>query len=518
MRRPVAKARTLNILSPGMLGIIFILFAILLACTNLFGAGSSPHYISIDGEISPGMAAFVGRSVEEAKAVGAPAIVVGIDTFGGRVDSAIAITHHIEAAGEIPVYAYVEDKAWSAGALISLACGEIFMQHGATIGSATPVAGSGGGNQPQVLGEKHVSAIRAKFRALAEKNGYNSDLAAAMVDEDIEIKEVVRGGKKRLITGSEIENLKAANKLRQIKIQSTVSEKGKLVNLTAERAKELGLASNVLASKDEVLTQFGFSGPFVEVRRGPFEKAVGFLTSAAVSSMLLTLGFILLYLEFQAPGMSWAGISGVLCLALVFGGQYLIDYAEWIDVALFAVGIGLIALEVFVIPGFGFAGIGGITCLAIALYLAFVPFDVPRVPWEVDLTKRALLIILGSFVASFVGGMFLLGNLQYIPGLNKLVLTTTLAGRRAKRGKPPRDDSPLVGDEGEALSTLRPVGKGSFSGKIHDVVAEQGMVDRGAKVEVVGIRGNELIVRESVAVATVKNGNKRKQKKRGGLK
>jgi membrane-bound ClpP family serine protease len=144
------------------------------------------YVCNIKGPVDEGVKVLVQRAVQEANANEAAAIFFRIDTPGGRVDSAIEITKAIETA-KLPTVAYIEGMgAISAGALISFACDTIVMTPGTNMGAATPVMMTPEGATP--LGEKEVSFLRAKMRALAESNGHNPDIAQAMVDKDIELR------------------------------------------------------------------------------------------------------------------------------------------------------------------------------------------------------------------------------------------------------------------------------------------------------------------------------------------
>ena len=144
-----------------------ICFALLLALQSNWSladktvaAKQDVHYFKLDTEVHFGMSGFVKRVIQKAKNENAAAIIIGIDTFGGRVDSALEIIEHINAAQDLPVYAYIEDKAWSAGALLALGCKAIYMKSGSSIGSATPVSAGGGQAKTEALGEKYISGCR----------------------------------------------------------------------------------------------------------------------------------------------------------------------------------------------------------------------------------------------------------------------------------------------------------------------------------------------------------------------
>src|SRR5690606_24459632 len=125
------------------------------------------------------LAPFIARAIDEAAAAGAAAVILDIDTPGGRVDAAEQIADAIRDA-DVPVYAYVNRRAFSAGALIALATDGIFMLPGSVMGAATPVTGTG-----EKAPEKIVSAMRSEMRALAEARGLDPRVAEAMVDESV---------------------------------------------------------------------------------------------------------------------------------------------------------------------------------------------------------------------------------------------------------------------------------------------------------------------------------------------
>src|SRR5690606_819758 len=146
------------------------------------------YRIPVTGVVEMGLSPFIQRSLDEAEAAGASAAILDIDTPGGRVDAAEQIVDAIGDAA-IPVYAYVNRRALSAGALIALAADGVYMRPGSTRGAATPVTGDGA-----QASEKVVSAMRSAFRSLAEARGLDPRVAEAMVDESIAIPGVVDAG------------------------------------------------------------------------------------------------------------------------------------------------------------------------------------------------------------------------------------------------------------------------------------------------------------------------------------
>jgi len=460
--------------------------------TEVAAASKQVYYFTLDTEVHYGMVGLVKRIITKAKAEKVRAVILGINTFGGRVDAALEIIEHIAYAQPVPVYAFVQDKAWSAGALIALGCDAIYMRSGSSIGSATPVASAGTGKS-EALGEKYVSAIRAKFRAVAEKNGYPPNLAAAMVDKDLEVWEAVVDGSKHYLTQEEINLAERQNK--KVEIGPLITAKGKLLNLTAQQAQAYGLSGSVIKDLLDLLAKLELEDASIIVQKSNWtEWIAGFLTSSMISGLLLMVGLIALYTELSNPGFGWSGAIGITALGLLFWGKYIVNLAEMTELIIFAVGVILLLLEIFVIPGFGVAGIAGIILMSVALYLAFVPFVIPRYPWDMSLLAKTLLIMLVSILGSITGFLVLLHFLPEIPGMRRLVLTHE---QRKEEGFSIADSSmpEMIGWQGVTATDLHPVGKAKFKQRILDVVAESGFIQKGATVTIIDVKGNRILVR-----------------------
>ena len=155
------------------------------AAAGAAAEGSSVYVIPIKGDIEPSTAVFVRRNAEAALRAGAGILVFDIDTFGGRVDSALRISSYIGSIRGARTVAFVSSGpesmgvSWSAGALIAFSASAIYMAPGTSMGAAAPVIMSPDG-QSQGAGEKTVSAVRSQMAALAEKNGHPPLLALAM--------------------------------------------------------------------------------------------------------------------------------------------------------------------------------------------------------------------------------------------------------------------------------------------------------------------------------------------------
>ena len=129
--------------------------------------------------IDQGLYQSIKRRTEDALNQGATTIIYEIDTYGGRVDSALEISGYLmhEVSPRALTVAYVPTKAISAGALISVACNDIIMKKSTVLGDCAPIAM--GGKLEGVEREKIESPLRTNFRASAKANHYPEALCEA---------------------------------------------------------------------------------------------------------------------------------------------------------------------------------------------------------------------------------------------------------------------------------------------------------------------------------------------------
>lgn len=464
-----------------------VFITILVLFTARVSAGAEEALvIPVEGKIDHGMAGYVERSLDKHER-NSP-VILRIDTFGGRVNAALQIVEVISNASR-PVYALIKKKAWSAGALISLACDEIAFLKGASMGSATPVS-SGGKKVP----EKYVSAIRAEFRSLAEKNGYPPSLAEAMVDKEIEVFHVrVDQQEDRYLTDSEIQSLK--NQGHSISKKHVYVKKGKLLNLSFDDAETVGFSSGTYETFSNYLQSRNISpSSVVEAERTWSETLVTILQHQAVIQMLMIIAMFGIYAELKAPGIGIFGAIGISALMIVYFSQYLVGMAGYMELLLLLIGVTLIGIEIFMLPGLGWAGIPGTIVTVAGLFLMFTYQGIPTQPWEFDQISHGLFTLVGGMGLGILV-IFLLS--QWLPEgaiFGRMALHTTIdteqSGERTE--EPPEEaDEP---QEGVAITELDPSGKIRVDGKKYDARADGPYIDQETDVRVVGKELNNLIV------------------------
>jgi membrane-bound serine protease (ClpP class) len=429
--------------------------ALALGMAGALEAQQSPvvYRLDIQGEIGNGLAPYIARGVRQANAAGATAIYLDMDTPGGRIDAAERIADAVRSS-KIPVYAFVNPRAYSAGALIALATDGIYMRSGAVLGAATPVDGQG-----IKAPEKYVSAMRAEFRALAEEQGLNPRIAEAMVDE----------------------NLGAPG----------LAEPGKLVTLSTSEALRVGYAKAQVENEAALLARVGLGGATVQVLEINWaETVVRFLTGPIVSSLLLSIGVLALLAEVKAGAHGLGLLVGFTSLGMFFGSSVIIGLAGMEEVILLGLGVIAVAVEVFLLPGFGIAGILGALLIGASMVLAMLG----SFPSGSDVI-RALAVLGASILITLAIGIAWLRHLPNSKRFSGLIHQATAQSGEGYVSALPRAD--LVGKAGLASTDLRPAGVATVEGERIDVVTEGEYISTGARVEVVRAEGYRHVVRSA---------------------
>ncbi|MDB4335196.1 nodulation protein NfeD [bacterium] len=409
---------------------------------------------------------------EEAQEMGAAAILIHMNTYGGQVVFADSIRTKI-LNSKIPVYVFVDNNAASAGALIAIACDGIYMRPGANIGAATVVNQSG-----EKMPDKYQSYMRSTIRATAESHGKDTivsgtdtafvwkrdpAIAEAMVDERVYIEGVI--------------------------------DTGKVLTFTALEAIDNGFCEGQAESVNDVIEKIGYKDHKLESYKPSFYSGLkGFLTNPIFHGILILVMMGGIYFEMQSPGIGFPLMAALIAAVLYFAPLYIDGLAENWEILLFVAGIILIGLEIFVVPGFGVTGISGITLVITGLVLSMVGnvvFDFSRVP-SIELVKALVVVLSGSFLSFFIsiplaqklfseGGAMANVALQASQDVDKGFVGVV-------------DEHHMVGKTGIAQTVLRPSGKVLIDDETYDAVAEVGMIEKGDEIKVVRYSSGQLYV------------------------
>jgi membrane-bound serine protease (ClpP class) len=419
--------------------------------------------MEIKQEIDPRMTRYVELALSHATATAADIVIIEMDTYGGVLTDAKDIVDKIMSFKK-PIWVFINADAASAGALISIACDSIYMSPGASIGAATVVDGSG-----ERAPDKYQSYMRSIMRSTAEENNRNPTIAEGMVDENVELDSVKKVG--QVITFSTSEAIRYGYCEGKVESIEEILKRNNVVNYEIDR---FTLSSS--------------------------EKIIAFFLNPFISGVLILIILGGIYFEMQTPGIGFAGLASLVALILYLVPYYLNGLAQNWEIIAFFVGLGLIAVEIFVLPGFGVAGIGGIILVIGSLVLIMINneafnFEFVRMNDILMALAAAMAGLLGSMVLFFVGGsrlpdtkfykkVALTDKQESIQGYTSNFITNIIAGKK-----------------GVTQTVLRPSGKVVIEGTSYDAYTRGEYIDQGTPVEVINITGSSLLVKRVMETA-----------------
>lgn len=445
-----------------------LFFLALFFCLFAANAQDTIYQIDIDKEIGSTTWRYLRTGLHQARENGAKAVVLRLNTYGGTVVHADSMRTAILNC-PLPVYAFVDNNAASAGALIAIACDSIYMRSSASMGAATVVNETGA-----AMPDKYQSYMRATMRATAEAHGKDSTgnwrrnplIAEAMVDERI--------------------------------VVPHLCDSGKVLTLTASEAIAQRYCEGTVESVDELIAQQLHRDRYTLEQFEPslFDEIAGFLTNPALQAILVTLIFGGIFMELKTPGVGLPAAVACTAAVLYFAPLYLDGLAANWEILIFVVGVILLIFEIFVIPGFGIAGISGFTLIFAALVLALVGnvnFDFEFVPGRE--IGRGLITVSAGFIIYFVLLLLFFKKLTSKGPIGRLALNSAQDKDEGYIGVPPELQQ-YIGQTGEAATILRPSGKVVIDGTQFDAVALHGYIEQGATVRVVKYENAQLYVVE----------------------
>jgi membrane-bound serine protease (ClpP class) len=294
-----------------------------------------------------------------------------------------------------------------------------------------------------------------------------------------------------------------------------INNKDSLLTLGADLAYEYGLARTVVEGLDEQAReetlayleerdQITFERPAQILKTNWSEELVRMLTSPAVTGILFMVALLGIYAELNSPGVGLPGAVAVAALIVLFGSKYLIGMANWWEIAVFAIGMGLMMMEIFVIPGFGVAGISGVLLMIFAIGAMMVgnppeELPIPASPLDWTLFEQNLQGLMAGFIGFCIFAYFIGKYFPRLPLTSRLVLTMhkdPVSVRAGGIAAPAPEPQVTVGEEGISVSELRPSGIARFGKNRLNVVTHGEPIETGRKIKVVVIEGNSIVVKE----------------------
>jgi len=410
--------------------------------------------INIKTEVDLGMLSYVEHALKGAE-TDHDIVVLDVNTFGGRVDVATKIRDAVLGARVPLTIAFIDPRAISAGALISLAADKIVMTDGATIGAATPIYATG-----EKASEKVVSYMSAEMRTTAERHHRDPAVAAAMVDESL--------------------GLDSSHGL--------TLPKGKLLTLTTVDARKVGYADTTARTIQEALASLGYTNPVItQTNEGLMDKVIRFLTNSFVSGILIMLGLSGIFYTIKTGHFGSITLVALFALILFFGAEYLSNIPPVLAIIVFMAGIMLLLVEVSPVPSFGLAGVLGLLGLGLGLYLALAGDPNTLTPGRSAEVYTSLAIALLGFAALAALIVKYGPRATWMKKFSNQSQSADMTDYHVTR-------SALIGKRGTTITLLRPAGLAMIEGEKMDVVTRGEFIPPGTDVVIVEIKGNRNVV------------------------
>ncbi|MDJ0270395.1 MAG: nodulation protein NfeD [Aigarchaeota archaeon] len=421
------------------IAIFLISFSALLAASDSYGSTDERRvlWLELNGYVSPGMAEYVEESLSNAGDYAA--VLITLDTFGGLGDAMFRIIDAIlESPTPVIGFVYPAGKqALSAGTYILMATDYAAMAPYTLIGSAQPVVGGQPSNETKL-----INFLTAKMSSLAELHKRNATQAVRFIthNDNLGPEEALRLRVIEAIADSPEELLQKAD-------GATVYRLG------GERTLDLNGAR------------------LVKVEPSIRSSVIGLFSDPLVSSLLLSIGILVLILGFTSPGWGAEVAGGIMIVLGLLGQGFNVNI---IGILLAAIGAGLIIFELHT-PGFGAAGLGGIFALTLGLILLIGYPPYPIYVSEEWLQQLYFSIGVSTIVA---GGIFVF----------LIYKALRIQKRKSYFEK-------YLGDVGKAIDDLSPGKEGYIlvSGEYWRATSRT-EIRRGQRVRIVGRRDGLLLV------------------------
>lgn len=429
-----------------------LFFALVYVCSFANDSSSVIYRIRLDSDIDKAAQRLITLGLEKADKAGADFVMIDIDTYGGAVDAADSIRSAI-LRYEKPVAAYVNMQAASAGALISIACDSIYMKTGSSIGAATVVDQSG-----NVMPDKYQSFMRGMMRATAQANGRDPHIAESMTD--------------------------TAN----------------VLSMTPIEAMEVGYCEGIYESIDEVALAMTGDKSFViksmEDDMTWMDKLIQFLLNPLLQSIFMMMIIGGIFVEIRTPGIGLPLLTAIIGALLYFAPGYIGHLVSYWEILLFAVGLILIGIEIFVIPGFGVAGITGIVAVVVSLAFAMVD-NIELFHWDGSLNLQPVIqplgIVIISAAASIFGSVWLVKRLYATRSFDHIALRQQMKAEDGFTGVVSGLQG-IVGESVVVFTDMRPGGKvKTEDGRILEATLKfGGFASKGETLKVVSAEQGRL--------------------------
>ena len=417
------------------------------------------------------------RGLKEAIEQKMDVVVLDMDTPGGSLGTTFEILEALEKFQGQTV-TFVNKDAISAGAFIAAATHEIYFAPNGVIGAAAPVSGSGQ-DIDKTMKAKVVSYLKARIRSISEGKGFRGEVISAMIDESSEFK-----------IGERV-----------------LKKKDELLSLTAKEAtEEFGeppqalLGTGIAKDIDALLAaKLGADGYLVKTLQVTWSEELAQYLNA-IKPVLMGLGLLAIFIELKTPGFGVFGVAGGILLGIVFLSSYVAGLSGHEPLIVFALGVALVALEIFLFPGVVVVALTGVVLMFGSLIWAMAdlwPNEPVSVAWSGDVfVGPAVNLLMGIVIAAVLALVFA----RFIPTgwfFSRLAVAEAITGTAQLAGVSPAMGATvtgLIGARGVAVTALFPSGQIEVEGRRYEARVEVGTVAAGAEIVITKVTDFGLLV------------------------
>ena len=414
-------------------------------------------------------------------------VCLSLNSAGGSAEAAISLASFLaELPREVRTVAYIDQEARGVAALVAMACDDIVMHPVAVLG----------GDQDRILRDTTLLDLGEMVREhITPRTARTWSLTMGMFDPALEVYRYThrRSGLVEYYSPAELAEQSDPQQWQQ---GERIVRQGEVLTLNGEEARQLGLATHVVDSFSQFTSQYGLEDDPELAEPSAIMNLIRALARPEVAWALLLIGGGAMIMELQMPGIGIGGFVAAVCFVLYFWANYLDGTADALEVLLFLTGLTFLLMEVFVLPGFGIFGLGGGALILVSLILASQTFVLPHSSAEFDELRNSLMVVGGAGIGVVAIGVLLRRVLPTAPMFRRMMLepprAEELAELRHRESLVSFDH--LLGQTGVAATQLTPSGKGRFGNQLVDVISDGDLIAAGAKIHVVEVHGNRIVV------------------------
>ena len=396
--------------------------------------------MKIDGAINPVVADFIHEGIEKAKKQNAECLIIHLNTPGGLLKSTRIIVSDI-LESPVPIIVYVSPagaQSGSAGVFITLAAHIAAMTPGTNIGAAHPVTLQA--PMDSIMSGKVTNDAAAFIRSIAEKRNRNIEWAENAV--------------RKSFSYSETEALKDSA------VDLIAKNEQDLLNVVDGKTIELGNVTKTLHTKNAQIEYFEMNS---------FQKFLNIISDPSIAYILMLLGIFGILFELFVPGAILPGIVGVISLILAYYAMHTLPI-NFAGLALIIFALLLFLLEIKIVSH-GLLAIGGVVSLLLGSMMLIKPGS------ALELAKISRPVIISATAVSALFFFFIIG-----------------IGIKAQRRKVVTGVAALIGDTGEVIESLDPLGTVKVKGETWNAESLSGMIAKGEKVRIKEMKNLKLYV------------------------